>query len=166
MNEKVKKLREEVDKFKAEYKTKRKNYEWKVNICNFLMPILTLASTGFVLLSYSGNPCEDIWKIGAVVSSLLSLAVAYWGKNSNYGAKLIQRGTTYFALCELSREMEFSENPEKEYEKFEKTFENIMKRDNEMSLANSTEIVELLNKNFMRNLKYESELLTQEKIKS
>lgn len=161
MDEKVMKLKNEVDKFKAEYKIKRKNYERKVNRCNFLMPIFTLVSTVFVLFSYSGN--GNIWKMGAVISSMLSLGIAYWGKNSNYGAKFIQRGTTYFALCELSREMEFSENPEKEYGKFKEAFENIMKRDNEMSLVNSTEIVELLNKNFMGNLKYESELLTQEK---
>lgn len=163
MCEKLVELKKEVDKFKAEYKAKREKYEMWVNVCNFLIPVLTFASAVFVLLSYSENAYEDFWKGCATVSSILSVGVTYWGKNNNYGAKLIQRGTTYFSLCELSRKIEFCENPEDEYREFVELFEKIMKRDNTMSLANSTEIVEFLNKNFMKNLEYESNIFKERK---
>lgn len=163
MPDKLESLKTEIEECRKKYRKKRQQYENRVTICNILTSCLTPLAAFLLFLSYVFTKSGDIWKGLALLLCILSSLVAHWGKNNNYGAKLIQRGTTYFALCDLSREMRFSLEPEKQYEEFAKRFQEIMERDNAMSLANSTEIVGLLNQTFMKSLEIEETILEREK---
>ena len=160
--EKLECLKSEIDKYQETYRRKRHQYERLVTICNMLTSCLTPLAAFFLFLSYVFTEFGDMWKGLALLLCIFSSLVAYWGKSYNYGAKLLQRGTTYFALCNLSRVIRYSLDPERRCTEFAKRFEEIMKRDNEMSLANSTEIVGLMNQNCMKSIKI-GETIFQEK---
>ena len=74
---------------------------------------------------------------------------------------MIQRGTTYFALCNLSRRMRFAIEPENRYEEFALEFQKIMEHENEMSLMNSLELVGLFRKYYQNGVEQEKNLQMQ-----
>lgn len=159
MKEKLINLKKEIDKYKEEYGEKRREYEKRVVVCNILMAWLIPLASVMLILSYIFTNIADVWKGLALALCLFSNLLTHWAKNNNYGAKLIQRGITYFSLCNLSREINDSLNPEEQYEKFAKKFEEIMEKDNAMSLSNSREIVEVMKQDYTKSREMEKKLL-------
>lgn len=156
-------LLEEIEKLKKEYKEKRKKYDRCVMCCNTALssiPVLII-----ILLIFSDRFGESSFpfKDAALLLCILSIMINHVSQNGAYGAKLIQRGTTYFALCNLEREIEFAVDLEKRYEEFSEKLQDIMKHDNEMSLSNSLATVDLLYSRQTKNLELENSI--QQKVK-
>lgn len=164
-DEKYKNLMIEIEDFREKYEKKRKFYDQRVRICNTTSSLLTPITAGLIFVSLFWETYETWLKGIGVVCCIASIGINHIAKNQNYGAKLIQRGTTYFALCNLSRKMRLAVDAESKYEEFAKEFQGIMENDNQMSLSNSLVVVDLLNKNYAKSLEQEKQIKAQEDIK-
>lgn len=154
-------LRQEIRKCYEEYKKERKSYEIKVRLFNFILSILPITITVILILSSVFDTYARIFNALGLLCSILFIVFSYMAKNSGYDAKLIQRGTTYFALCNLSRKIRLEMKPEDKYEEFAKEFQNIMEHENEMSLLNSLETVNLFRKYYQKGLEQEQSMRMQ-----
>ena len=159
MIEKYEELKNDIKKRRDEYNKKREEYERKVKIGNMALSLLPLTSSISVSLSFvlSGQG-EVIAKGVGLVFSVLTIVLSYYMRNQNYGGKLLQRTKTYFSLCELYNEMKYSDITEEQYKKFASEFNQIMDKDNRMSLENSQIIVELLRNSYKTGIEREKEL--------
>lgn len=158
--------KELLDKLKKEagdcceiYKEKRKYYETRVRLFNFILSSLPVAIAVMFILSSTFANCAKICNAFGLFFSMSFIVAGYMAKNSSYDAKLIQRGTTYFALCNLLRKIRFEPEAEKKYEEFLEEYKKIMENENEMSLKNSYEITGLFRKYYQKGLEQEQNLL-------
>lgn len=161
MQDNLIKLRKEIEDCCKEYKEKRKFYETRVRLFNLVLSVLPVAIAVMFIVSSVFAGSAPICNIFGLLLSILFIIMGYMAKNSSYDAKLIQRGTTYFALCNLSRKIRFEMEPEKKYKEFAEEFQSIMEHENEMSLMNSFELVGLFRKYYQKGLEQESNLQIQ-----
>ena len=158
MIEKYEELKNDVKKRRDEYNKKREEYNVKVRRGNTVLSLFPLTSSIFIFLSFllSGE-WEVIMKAAGLVFSVLTIVFGYYMRNENYGGKLLQRTKTYFSLCELYNEMKYSDITEEQYKKFAAEFNQIMDKDNRMSLENAQIIVELLRNSYKAGIEKEKE---------
>lgn len=158
MDEKFLKLKQEVLERLTEYKKKREVYDKYVRRCSLALSLLNPVAAVLIFMSFFFENYEPVIKGIGLLFTVLSVGISYYVRNENYGGKLIQRSTTYFALCNLHREMNYALNQTERYEEFAKKFQEIMESDNRMSLSNSVSLVDLLQKTYMNGIEKEKKL--------
>lgn len=156
MEEKYEELKSEIFKRLTEYKEKRRDYEKSVRRCNFVLSLCTPATAVIIFVSFYLEEYETFLKGVVLALSVITVLFSYYARNENYGGKLIQRSTTYFALCNLHRKMKYASDKDARYEEFAKEYQEIMENDNRMSLANSVSLVDILQKNYMKGIAKEN----------
>lgn len=160
MDKKYAKLKHDVYERLLEYKKKRESYEKSVSSCNLILSLLNPAAAVLIFISFFFDHYEPIIKGIGLFFSVLSVVLSYYARNENFGGKLIQRSTTYFALCNLHREMSYTLHEDEKYEEFAKKYQEIMENDNRMSLSNSVSVVDILQKNYMSVIEKEDDILS------
>lgn len=151
-SEQLKRLKEEVDQYQKEYRKKREGYEKRVRIINNVLSCMPTLTTLLIGLSCIPGFGQTAFKVAGLFASAAVIILSHMAKNSSYGAKLLQREITYFALCNLAREISLAAYPEDAYEKYADKFQKIMENDNEMSLTNTVEVVNLFSKYYKEGL--------------
>ena len=151
-SDQLKKLKDEVDQYQKEYKKKREGYETRVGIINHMLSCMPTLTTLLIGLSCIPGFWETSFKVAGLFASASVIILSHVAKNSSYGAKLLQREITYFALCNLGREISLAAHPEEDYDKYADKFQKIMENDNEMSLTNAVKVVNLFNKYYKEGL--------------
>ena len=157
MDDKMKKLYDEIKVCMDEAGKKREYYDKCVTWCNRVYPLFSGMSVIAITIIPSGTAAW-FWKAVAVASVVAASFFTKMVKADGYGEKLLQRSITYFSLCDLSREIRLEEKPEQNYVKYRNEFEEIMKMDNKRGLYTSFRIVNILDSNMEKTLK-EEELL-------
>lgn len=160
MDKKFTKLKHDVYERLLEYKKKRELYEKSVSRCNLALSLLNPVAAVLIFISFFFDNYEPVMKGAGLFFSVMSVALSYYARNENFGGKLIQRSTTYFALCNLHREMSYALREDERYEEFAKRFQEVMENDNRMSLSNSVSVVDILQKNYMSVIEKESDILS------
>lgn len=156
-------LRKEISECYETYKKKRKSYENKVRLFNLMLSILPIMITVIVILGAVFPVYVQIFNGIGLFFSIMFIIISYAAKNSSFDTKLIQRGTTYFALCNLSRRIRLEMNPEEKYEEYAKEFQTIMEHENEISYMNSLELAYLFKTYYQKGLECEQSLKSKEK---
>lgn len=151
-------LRKEIGECYVIYKKERKLYENKVRLFNFVLSALPIVITVFVILGAVFPKQVHILNGVGLFFAIMLIIISYVAKNSSYDAKLIQRGVTYFALCNLSRKIRLEMKPEEKYEEFAKEFQEIMERENELSFTNSLELAYLFKTYYQKGIEREQSL--------
>ncbi|MCI9386700.1 MAG: hypothetical protein HFH77_10200 [Lachnospiraceae bacterium] len=159
--DKMNQLRNEVENCYKLYKDKRQFYEKRVRFFNFVLTVFPVVIAAMFVISSVFTEYASECQLVGLLFSILFIIMGYIAKNSSYDVKLIQRGTTYFALCNLSRRMRFAIEPENRYEEFALEFQKIMEHENEMSLMNSLELVGLFRKYYQNGVEQEKNLQMQ-----
>lgn len=157
-SEKYNKLEKEVSEMKASYNRNREEYDKKVENASFWLGILPGVTTACLVFSYMFDRFDSLFKGLALLSCILSIFFAYHAKSKNYAGKLIQRTTTYLALCSLHRAILYSENPEENYAGFVERYNAIMEKDNSMSLSNTTDLIDVFQKNTQKAFEKEKSM--------
>lgn len=158
MKEKYDNLQSEVYDLLKESKSKMGKYDKKVRVSNMALLLLNPISAVLIFASFFMTNGEVYVKAVGLGISVLSVVISYIAQNENYGGKLIQRGTTYFALCNLYRKMKYAEKTKETYMEFADEFEKIMENDNNMSLSNTIALAGYLQNTYQNGLKQEKYL--------
>lgn len=126
----------DVNKTLLDFNRKRKLYKNRIRIYNTALIITKTIPLACISLSFMES-IQFGMKIAAVITSTISILLSQILKVEVYDTKLMQRSKTYLALCDLSREIKYESNWNREKEvEYIKKFRDIMKADSVMSLNN------------------------------
>lgn len=129
-------LIEEVRKLTEEFDSRRKDYKNHVKWYNILLAVVSVAPVVCVTLSFISK-IETQMKVAAILMSSVAMILTRILKVEAYYFKLSQRTKTCLRLRDLDRQMKYENHwDEQKLESYVGSFRTIVKEDTDMSLQN------------------------------
>lgn len=129
-------LMEDVKKLAEEFDNRRKDYKNHVKWYNILLAVVSVAPVVCATLSFIAE-IETQMKVAAILTSSAAMILTRILKVEAYYFKLSQRTKTWLRLRDLDRQMKYENHwDEQKLESYVESFRTILKEDTDMSLQN------------------------------